>query len=627
MIYINSFPPKAKHTFRRCLALSVFLGGFLAIDAGAADAPIELKSPGGGVVVTVQTGEHLAYTVQFQGKPVLDVSALGVTINGEDLGQGAAANGESATREINERYATRGGHSSAVNHCFATTIPLKGGPSQREWLLEVRVFDDAVACRYRVPTFGKEIHIDGESSSWNVPAGSTLWSQDARNRSYESFFHPDQVNEMAVNTKVLAPATLQFPDGLGYGMITEANLFDYCDMDLEKTGPTTFRALFYDSPHGWTQHGGDLATPWRVLILARDLNALVNTDVIKNLCPPPPAELAKAAWIRPGRSIWHWLTDGAPKLNEQHTWIDGAAAMGYEYYLIDEGWRKWDGGGDKAWDALGEVVKYAQSKGVAIWAWEHSREVKDAAAREAYLTRLKALGVVGIKVDFMDSTNADWMQWYDDMAKDAAWHELMVDIHGAVKPTGRDRTWPNEMSREAVAGREQGRNPSVHDTALPFTRFVQGHADYTPTLLQAGRLKGASFAHELSMAIIEVSEYLCMGDNPKNYLSSDAVDVLKALPSTWDETVVLPGSEIGKTAAFARRHGDEWFVAVLNGPEHDLSLPLGFLGSGSYQAVELADDHSRNDAFVRSSRVVNSQDKLDFHLRGDGGYVAWLRRQ
>ena len=100
------------------------------------------------------------------------------------------------------------------------------------------------------------------------------------------------------------------------------------------------------------------------------------------------------------------------------------------------------------------------------------------------------------------------------------------------------------MSREAVAGREQGRNPSIHDTALPFTRFVQGHADYTPTLLQAGRLNGASFAHELSMAIIETSEYLCMGDNPKNYLDSDAVDVLKALPSTWDETVVLPGSEI-----------------------------------------------------------------------------------
>ena len=301
--------------------------------------------------------------------------------------------------------------------------------------------------------------------------------------------------------------------------------------------------------------------------------------------------------------------------------------MGYEYYLIDEGWRKWDGGGDNAWAALGEVVKYAQTKGVSIWAWEHSREVKDAAAREAYLTRMKALGVVGVKVDFMDSTNAEWMQWYDDMVKDAAWHELMVDIHGAVKPTGRDRTWPNEMSREAVAGREQGRNSSIHDTALPFTRYVQGHADYTPTLLQAGRLKGASFAHELSMAIIETSEFLCMGDNPKNYLNSDAVDVLKALPSTWDETVVLPGSEIGKTAAFARRHGDQWFIAVLNGPEHDLTLPLDFLGSGTYQIVELADDHSRNDAFARSSKVANSHDKLDFHLRGDGGYVAWLRKE
>ena len=618
----NNFSFRTRANVWQCLVL----GSFLAVHAKAADAPVVLKSPDGGVVATVQTGEHLTYTVQFQGKPVLDVSALGVTINGEDLGWKATVHGTLGTHEINERYATRGGHSAAVDHCLVTTIPLKGGPSQRAWQLEVRVFDDAVACQYQIPAGGKEMHIDGESSSWNVPEGSTLWSQDAKNRSYESFFHPDEVSRMPVNTKVLAPATLRFPDGLGYGMITEANLINYCDMDLEKTGPTTFRALFYDSPQGWTQPG-DVTTPWRVLILARDLNTLVNTDVIKNLCPPPSAELAHAAWIRPGRSIWHWLTDGAPKLAEQHTWIDGAVALGYEYYLIDEGWRKWDGGGDKAWDALGDVVKYARSKGVGIWAWEHSREVKDAAAREAYLARMKALGVVGVKIDFPDSTNADWIQWYEDLDHDTAKHELMVDIHGAVKPTGRDRTWPNEMSREAVAGREQGRNSSVHDAALPFTRFVQGHADYTPTLLQAGRLNGASFAHELAMAILETSEYLCMGDNPKNYLNSDAVDVIEALPSTWDETVVLPGSEIGKTAAFARRHGDQWFVAVLNGPEHDLTLPLGFLGSGTYRIVELLDAQGRNDAFVRHSTTVNSRDALGFHLRGDGGYVAWLRKE
>ena len=249
----TSFPLPSMGNLRRCMALGSIFGSFLAADVWADDTPMVLKSPDGGIVAAVQTGDHLTYTVQFQGKPVLDASAMGVTINGEDLGQEAVLNGTPETIEINEQYPTRGGHSTATNHCLATTIPLKGGQSQREWLLEVRVFDDAVAYRYRIPTSGKEIHIDGESSSWSVPADSTIWSQDAKNRSYESFFHSSEVDQMAANVQVLAPATLQFANGLGYGMITEANLFDYCDMDLEKTGPATFRALFYDSPHGWTQ--------------------------------------------------------------------------------------------------------------------------------------------------------------------------------------------------------------------------------------------------------------------------------------------------------------------------------------------------------------------------------------
>jgi alpha-glucosidase len=201
----------------------------------------------------------------------------------------------------------------------------------------------------------------------------------------------------------------------------------------------------------------------------------------------------------------------------------------------------------------------------------------------------------------------------------------MIDFHGAVKPTGRERTWPNELTREAVAGREQGKNPPLHDTTLPFLRYVQGPADYTPTLLIPQRLNGSSYAHELAMAVVFTSPFLCLGDNPTNYLHSAAADVLKALPSVWDETRVLPGSRIGQLAAFARRAGSQWFIGAINdsSPRRE-TVRLDFLDKGDYELIELADSPERADAFVRTERMVTRQNTLALPMRKDGGYVAWL---
>jgi alpha-glucosidase len=432
---------------------------------------------------------------------------------------------------------------------------------------------------------------------------------------------------MGSSHRLMAPAALKFPGNVGYGLVTEANLVSYSDMALYSSGTNGFKAVFHDDPNGWN-HDGEIVSPWRVTLLAADLNTMVNSDLIKNLCPPPPLELANVPWIKPGRSIWHWLTGGAPKLEEQKAWVDGTKKLGYEYYLVDDGWRDWNGGGDNAWNALEEIVKYARASDVQIWAWVNAKFVFTPADRAAYFKRAKSIGIVGLKVDFPKPANAEWVKWYDDILRDAAAAGLMIDFHGAVKPTGRERTWPNEMTREGICGREQGKNPASHDTTLPFLRYVQGHADYTPTLFIPGRLNGSSFAHELAMAVVFTSPYLCMGDNPQNYLKSDAVDALMALPPVWDETIVLPGSEIGQMAVFARRHGDEWFIGVISGPTpRRETITLRFLGRGNYRLVELADSPDRDDAFARSERTVTRNDVLTLPLRRDGGYVAWLKRE
>lgn len=580
-----------------------------------------IKSPDRKIVVVVDTGEHLNYTVRFHGREVLAESKLGISVDGKDLGRNAAFAGKPETETIDEHYATRGVHGVASDHCRAATVDLASGDTK--WQLEIHVFNDGVAYRYHVPGAGTR-HIDGESSEWTVPVGSVLWHQDENNSSYESKFYPSIVGQLPQGLRLMAPATLEFPGHAGYAMMTEANLVSYSDMALEASGESSFKAIFHYDPAGWEQEG-EIVSPWRVTILATDLNTLVNTDIIKDLCPPPAPELAGADWIKPGRSIWHWLTGGSPILDEQKSWIDGAKEMGYEYYLVDDGWRNWNGGGDNAWDAMAGIVDYAKSKNVSIWAWVNSKYVYKPEDRMAYFKRAKSLGIVGLKIDFPHPANTVWVKWYDDTQRDAAAVGLMIDIHGAVKPTGRERTWPNEVTREAISGREQGKNPSVHDTTLPFVRYVQGPADYTPTLLIPDRLEGSSFAHELAMAVVFTSPFLCMGDNPKHYLNSDAADVLKALPSIWDETVVLPQSRIGEIAAYARRRGDEWFIGVINGtmPRRE-TVALNFLGKGQYKLVELADGPERNDAFARSLRIVTSKDSVVMPLRKDGGYVAWL---
>jgi len=137
-----------------------------------------------------------------------------------------------------------------------------------------------------------------------------------------------------------------------------------------------------------------------VTLLAENLNTLVNCDVIQSLCPPPAHDLTEAKWIQPGRSVWHWMVTGNPKREAQHQWVDWTRQLGFEYYLIDDGWVRWRDGDRDQWACLKEVVDYATTQGVRIFAWVNSDEVRNATDRIAYFKKAKAAGVVGLKIDF-----------------------------------------------------------------------------------------------------------------------------------------------------------------------------------------------------------------------------------
>lgn len=598
----------------------------LAITGAAAE--LQVKSPDRRVVVTVTDDGGLSYFVAFDGRRIVDKSRFGIVCDGTDLGEGAQL-GKAVSRRIRESYRMFGSHSQGLNHCNETTVSLLAGTGER-FELDVRAYNDGAALRLRLPAKPGR-RITGEATEWRLTGNPFAWYQ-TNLVDYEGVFHKARLRDLPTGKKIPLPITFELEGG-GYALVTEANLVDYSDLAVEVSPDHTLRGVFHARPdvfNGWAADDA-VTQPWRVILLARDLNALVNSDLIANLCPSPAPGLAGADWIKPGRCAWQWWSVGGPVFAEQRQWVDWTRELGFEYYLIDEGWKNWKAEGKDNWACLKEVCDYARTRGVKIWCWVNSRDVSTPQRRTDFLDRAVAAGVVGVKIDFVPEANVRWVKWYEETLRDTAARKLMVDFHGANKPTGRQRTWPHELTRESVLGHEyhilryNRTLPPHHDCVLPFTRFVIGPADYTPTVFNPKELRGYTWARELAQAIVFTSPFLCYADHPTNYLSNPALDVLKVIPATWDETVVLPGTEIGKCVAFARRSGKTWFIGVINGAEQTtLDLPLSFLGRGKYRMIELGDAPDRDDAWARTEGLVGNASRIQLVLRPGGGFVAQL---
>jgi alpha-glucosidase len=592
---------------------------FLAI-APAWAKPVAIASPNGTLkTIVTDDGGTLRYSVWLDGKQVLAPSPIGIQSDGIAFGHDAKL-GKPRMHQVNETYPFFGGKSEAVNRAREATVPVSG--QGQTYNLDVHVADDGVGIRLRLPAKqGRKV--EAELSGWTLPGNPAVWANTQAD--YEGRFRTSTLHALGKDGFDL-PLTAKI--GNAYVTITEAALKDYGDVALKIQEDGTLASYLLNDPKGWTTDS-EVVQPWRVTIVARNLTDLVNTTLVQNLNPPADPSVAHADWIKPGRSSWQWMAIGAPKFDDQHQWVDWTKALGYEYYLVDEGWSHWT----KPWDSLKSVTDYAKSKGVKVWLWVYSGEVKDPAARDAYFRRAAEIGIAGVKVDFPGPTNREWSDWYYDVARDAAAYKLLIDFHGATMPTGMERTWPNEITREGIRGHEyhitryQRVQEPEHDVILPFTRYVVGHGDYTPTVFDPKELQGNTWSHELAQAIVFTSPFLCMGGNPADYLANPARDVLMAIPAVWDETRVLPGSEPGKIAGFARRRGNQWFIGVMNGADPaKLDISLKFLGAGQWKAIRLGDVNGKPDAWDRGEETVNSASSFHITMPARGGFVAMITK-
>ncbi|MFQ9210759.1 MAG: glycoside hydrolase family 97 N-terminal domain-containing protein [Alistipes finegoldii] len=617
------------------------------------------KSPSGNIRAEVFAGkEGLYYTVTHDGRTVIDTSALGITIDDTELFRDAALR-PAGTRKIDETYSVTGRKAVSEGRCNEYLFDVTHRPSGYKYRLQTRLYDDGFAYRFVLPGDGTRT-VNGEAAQWRPPHQSRVWFAE-RNSGWKLLTYAGEwISTTADSLHIVSrqgpvqtmPLLYRPPDE--YVMIAEAALYDYSGMRLRAEPGASLRADFTEQ-EGF-ELSGDIVTPWRVTIIARDLDALVNTDIITSLNPAPDPELfADTSWIVPGRSLWSWwsgIDGGFMTLEGEKRVIDTAASLGIEYSTVD------DGG------------KSVPTNGNSCTSWPDTPNPRRGAVRMAPLgetqrsggrlppdARLSGLGRgdrhKGVKVDFMNGEGIRQIDFNTHLLKNAARRRLMVNLHGCQKPTGEIRTYPNEITREGVRGielnritanyekrmRDESRTPdpdryvpgdenqnipASHNAALPFTRGVLGAADYTPVAFTMPG--GTTAAHQLAFALLLDSPLLTIAENPF-VLSGDeryrpALDIIRRLPTVWDETVVLPQSEIGRLAVIARRKGGTWYIAGVNTAPAEVTIPAGLIPATARKA-QIARDAA--DGSLQTTEVaLPAPEPLSVQLPENGGFIAVL---
>ena len=601
---------------------------------------VQVASPDGKIKFTIlPNAERLTFTVTMGNTVVIEPSPIVMKLDGYDLSSGVVFD-NLEHYSIDESYPWYGASSLAVNRSNGVKLSLTHDLSFTSYTLEIRVFNDGVAYRHVIPGEENASRALDEYSTFVIPDGSMLWYGGLADGHYETEFVKKNISEVHAGEWAGPPLTFKLPLDAGYASISEANLVNYSGMGLEADGRRGWiTGLGHRQPLNWPfelRYGrdeakrlgtpvsiaGTVTTPWRVVMVGPDLNTLANSTILPNLCPPPDAKFfaggIHTSWIKPGRAVWRYLDGGPEGVDGMKEFSRMAGQLGFEYNVIEGFWNKWTPAQRK------EVVDYSRQQGVGVWFWKHSKDLRTPEAREDFFKMLHDLGVTGAKIDFFDHEAKEVIDLYEALLEKAAKYQILVVLHGANKPTGRQRTWPNELVREAIRGMEASalKERARHETILPFTRLLAGPADYTAMLFN-DRRRDTTVAHQIASIAVFAAPLLTIAANPQTILSNPAVDVIKSVPPVWDETIVLPDSAIGELAAYARRKGNTWFLAIMCGPQaKTIRVPLSFLGEAPYNGV-LVHDSPTDDVKVEIEKSTHKRsNSLTIELRAGGGFLA-----
>lgn len=638
---------------------SLFTALFLLLSVAFSGAQHSVMSPHSLVEAKVEVGDQIIYSVNFKGKPVVSQSVIRFEFRqAPPLGDEMTII-KTSVKDINETWTpVLKRKETILNNCRELTIQLQEKRFPRRMMnLVFRAYDDGLAFRTEFTGTGNkhEYVIAEERVEFNFTADHTIWAANHGNyrSSQENEYFRRKLSDLNDQIIIGLPMTVKIADDC-YAAITEANITDYAGMYL-KAGysDNKFAVRSQLSPLPNEKENGDKVkfkfphkTPWRVIMLGDAPGRLVESEIVMNL--NEPCAIADPSWVKPGMAAWdHWWSGEVKMENETiKSYIDLAAEMGWPYQIID--WQ-WYGpfnqpGADITKVApqlnMPDILAYAKKKNVRCWLWLYYTDVNRTDVDKAFAL-YESWGIAGVKIDFMDSDDQEMVNWYHRIVKTAAKYHLMVDFHGAYKPDGFRRTYPNLVTREGVLGNEYNkwslRITPEHVVTLPFTRMLAGPMDFTPGgFLNRTPEKFANGtpaqvlgtrAMQLAQFVVYDSPFMVACDSPANYKGQEASEFLKKVKTIWDDTKVLNG-QIGEFITMARRSGNEWFIgSMTNSDSRTLDVKLDFLPDGKYKLVAFEDapDAAINaENTLKSTRIVTKADMVTIRMAPGGGFAAYL---
>jgi len=643
------------------LALLVFMLG-----ATLQARPVVVKSPDGRIEATISTDKQLTWTVVSQGVTVLEASPLSMTFdNGVVAGknmQGVKSQIRSVNQVLTPVVAVK--NDRVPDHYNEAEISTRNGYS-----VLFRCYNDGVAYRF-VTRFPKPVRVmdeevrlvfSGDHAAW-FPEEESMFSHNER------VYLDVKLSDISSDRMCSLPMMVRIADGPKV-LISEADLEDYPGLWLRGgrtahtlqgllsqvaleprlSGDRNVRVLRHANYLAETK--GARSFPWRYLIIAHADKQLIESEMTFKLARP--CALIETSWIKPGKVAWDWWNalnlygvDFKAGVNTAtyKYYIDFAAKYGIPYIILDEGWYDLKDLMKVVPEVdMEELVRYSREKNVGLVLWTTWKALDD--RMEEAMAQFEKWGIRGIKVDFMQRDDQWMVNFYYRTAALAARHKLLVDFHGAYKPTGLIRTWPNVLTSEGVKGLENlkwSRLPDPeHNLVLPFTRMVAGPMDYTPGAMI--NKDSASFhidwdqpmslgtrCHQLALYVAFESPLQMLADSPSQYeREPECMEFLRRVPTVWDETRVLQAA-VGDYLVIARRIGTTWYLAGLTDwSSRGFEVPLDFLGDDDYTLESWQDgvnvDRHASD-FKFQTQSVSDQSRIKMQLARGGGWVGVMTK-